>query len=529
MPAAPAAKKPTKEQRKPDVIVGDEVYCHHPKGPHAGKVKAHGEHGVTLDSGHKVRWEHVLGHKRRAGQEYSVVDEGEDGMIVQDKNGLRQFVAVPPEARTENMVVKSQAGTRVAMMLKAKPGAGGAYTGRPGLTQRQVTDKNGVLTKRWVSTAADAPPAQPGHHVGWVNGEHKGHGEVTASGRDGLRARDSAGGMHLVRHKHVTHHWADANSKPEKGPHGAEAHKGDPDHFNAAEFAKQHDDPDATPESIVAAHGPDAAGRIEQARQRLKDVQQTIDAHKSDDSWSEERAALHRKLMFDGIEVNGKKVPGMLAPEKVKAATPAPGEQPTFIALGGRGGSGKSSLNGRVYDDSRAIVIDPDHIKSMLPEYQGWNAHQVHEESSEVADRVIAMARMLGLNIVLDATMKSTEPVNRLVDDFNAHGYRTEAHYMHLPRQEATKRAIGRFMNGGEKGRFVPPEVVMGNTKNEANFDSIKGKVHAWSFHDNQGGKDEGPKLIAKKGEFATAPKQALRKAEPALIIFMSNKVQHEH
>ncbi len=222
--------------------------------------------------------------------------------------------------------------------------------------------------------------------------------------------------------------------------------------------------------------------------------------------------------------MNGKKVPGMLSAEKIKAATPAPGEQPTFIALGGRGGSGKSSLNGRVYEESRAIVVDPDHIKGMLPEYQGWNAHQVHEESSEVAERVIAMAKMMGLNIVLDATMKSGGTINRLVDDFNAHGYRTEAHYMHLPRQEATKRAIGRFMGGGERGRFVPPEVVMGNTQNEKNFDDIKKKVHAWSFHDNQGGKGEGPKLIAKKGEFATVGKPVLQKSLRPLIIVATKR-----
>ena len=191
----------------------------------------------------------------------------------------------------------------------------------------------------------------------------------------------------------------------------------------------------------------------------------------------------HRHLMVDHVEVNGKTVPGLLAPERIKAATPPPGQAPTFIALGGRGGSGKSSLNGLVYEESRAIVLDADHIKGMLPEYEGWNAHQVHEESSHVLESVLGMAKILGVNVVLDATMKTGKSIESKVDDFKSAGFRTEAHYMHLPRQEATKRAIGRFLNGGEKGRFVPPEVVMGNTKNEHNFDAIKGKVDAWSFH----------------------------------------------
>lgn len=223
--------------------------------------------------------------------------------------------------------------------------------------------------------------------------------------------------------------------------------------------------------------------------------------------------------MFDGVEVNGKKVPGLLAPDRIKAATPPDGQAPTFIALGGRGGSGKSSLNGRVYDEERAIVLDADHIKGMLPEYEGWNAHQVHEESSHVLESVLAMAKILGVNVVLDATMKTGKSIVDKVDDFKKAGFRTEAHYMHLPRQEAAKRAVGRFLNGGEKGRFVPPEVVLGNTQNEQNFDSIKHKVDAWSFHDNSGAKEEGPKLIASKGDPATVHKKILLKSEHAPIL----------
>lgn len=130
-----------------------------------------------------------------------------------------------------------------------------------------------------------------------------------------------------------------------------------------------------------------------------------------------------------------------------------------------------------------------------------------------VLDAVLRMAQILGLNVVLDATMKGAGIAEK-IDTFKKSGFRTEAHYMHLPRQEATKRAVSRFLNGGEKGRFVPPEVVMGNTQNEANFDKIKDKVDAWSFHDNSGAKDAGPTLIAKKGDAATAPKKMLIKSE---------------
>jgi hypothetical protein len=200
---------------KPGVIVGDEVYCHHPAGPHAGRVASHGKHGVTLEGGIKGRWEHVLGHKRRAGQEYTVVDEGEDGCIVQDKNGLKQFIAVPPEARQEQMIVKSQAGERLALFIKAD---GSPYMGRAGLTKKQIVDKRGVTTTKWVRAGQDMPAPKVGHHVGWVNGMHKGHGQVMTSGADGVTAKDPAGGVHRVPHGSVTHHWA-STQPPDRPPH----------------------------------------------------------------------------------------------------------------------------------------------------------------------------------------------------------------------------------------------------------------------------------------------------------------------
>ena len=81
------------------------------------------------------------------------------------------------------------------------------------------------------------------------------------------------------------------------------------------------------------------------------------------------------------------------------------------------------------------------------------------------------------------------------MQQFKDAGYRTEAHYMHLPRAEAAKRAVARFL--GPTGRFVPPEVILSNTGNEASFDQIKGLVDAWSFRDNSNSDGSGPKLIS--------------------------------
>lgn len=87
---------------------GDEVYFHKAGQPVSGKVLAAGRHGCTIDHGgkqHKVKWEHLVGHKKRAPQRYTVVEEGEDGLIVADGTGRKRYVGIPPEARTEQLAL----------------------------------------------------------------------------------------------------------------------------------------------------------------------------------------------------------------------------------------------------------------------------------------------------------------------------------------------------------------------------------------------------------------------------------------
>ena len=217
-PPAPRAEP----EPKPGVEVGDEIYIHHKGQPCTGRVKAHGRHGVTVDvagAAAQVKWEHVLGHKKRALQRYAVVDQGEDGMLVQDGTGRRRYVATPNDAKEDPMVAKSF--TR-PVMLFAKASAPGTYAGAPGLQKKQITDKRGVQTTKWVKTDQGSPPAQRGQHVGFQNGAHRGHGQVTASGKHGVTVRDAEGGDHRVHHEKVTHHWG-GDDKPDASPHTGEA------------------------------------------------------------------------------------------------------------------------------------------------------------------------------------------------------------------------------------------------------------------------------------------------------------------
>ena len=228
---AGADKKPSAgADRAAGTEVGDEVYFNHPTGPQAAAVVASGRHGVTVSHAgkpHKVKWEHVLGHKKRTNKEYNVIDEGEDGLIVGDAAGRRKFLNIPPEARMGDMILeKSLTGNRLVLFAK-----GGPVANRPGLSRKLVTDKNGVQVNKWVRTNKDAPkPRQaaggdggdkPPAHVGFEHGTFKGHGRVVSSGADGHQVEDGKGATHNIPHDAVTHEWH-GDEAPGGSPHGAD-------------------------------------------------------------------------------------------------------------------------------------------------------------------------------------------------------------------------------------------------------------------------------------------------------------------
>lgn len=504
--------KPPKPQAAPepraDVEVGDHLYVHHLGQPCTGKVMAHGKHGVTVDVGgqhHKVKWDKVLGHKQRIGQAYSIVDQGEDGMLVEEPGGRRRFIATPNESKEDPMVAKSMGSRPVTLFMKAIT----PYAGAPGLAKKQITDKRGVQTTKWVKTDQGAPADKKsgadkgygthnlnaGDTVQFKAGDFAGGGEIVGTpGADGAHVKDATGRVHQV-------HWSEVTGHDDKG--GADkpavkhevrgAQKPIPaDQFKAADFAKSHDDDSVTPEAILANFPPDTSDKITAVQERLKGIEQTIGQFKVNGQYNEERSKLHFKIISEH-----------LSPERIKSATPAEGDAPTFTILGGRGGSGKSWFDGNVYDANKAIVLDADHIKGMLPEYEGWNAAQVHEESGDIFDEITSLCAKLGLNVVHDKTMKTAKSTLNDVGEFKKLGYRVEAHYMHLPRQEAAKRAVARFL--GKTQRYVPVDVVLSNTSNEATFDEVRKLADKWSFRDNNVPQGQQPILISESTAAAPA------------------------
>ena len=209
-------------------------------------------------------------------------------------------------------------------------------------------------------------------------------------------------------------------------------------------------------------------------------------------TYTPERSALHEEIIQRFIN-----------PETVEKYTPKGNVNPTLTVLGGRGGSGKSWLTGDdgPVDKTKSLVVNSDEVKKRLPEYEGWNAGLLHEESSDIVSMIDHRAAALGLNVVLDGTLKSTNILERIAvyQAPEESVYDVDGYYMYASPETAATRAFGRWAEGGTyEGRFVPPEVVLGNVNNEANFDRLSAGFRYWEVYDNDA--DQGdPKLVEKK------------------------------
>lgn len=249
-----------------------------------------------------------------------------------------------------------------------------------------------------------------------------------------------------------------------------------------ADYYAKHDDPNVTSEKILSQFTPAERGEVAMGIIKANATPSSKELYtKKDGSYTEARLKLHREI-----------IQSYLSDENIAKATPEKGTAPTFIILGGRGGSGKSGFtNGKIneFDASKFIVLDSDAIKEKLrPPYKGWNAACVHEESADIFERITEIAMARGLNLVHDSTLRSAK-VEKTIKTMQGKGYDIEGHYMFVPRQVSATRAVKRYLGKGpdKRGRLVPVEVVLQNTENEKNFDTLKPYFKKWSAYDNSG------------------------------------------
>lgn len=338
------------------------------------------------------------------------------------------------------------------------------------------------------------------------------NGQVVSVGHDGVTIKDGG----------VVYQALFKNIKRNITREGSE----NPENFNGADYAKKFMDYKISElekskkgagvdyflkNYLPGAEGQEMGEKCNEYEQRVKDQiateGETISRYRLsgegvDAKYSKERSeSVHKKVYEE-----------YLSPEKIRKATPPAGEKPQLVILGGRAGAGKSWFTyegqGGIYEEDmkagKYIILDADTIKSFIPEYQGWNAGTVHEESSDLNKKLIKMCMDLGVNVIIDGTMASPKKAVAQVMDFKAAGYKTSCDYMFTPMQESMKRACGRFKtrSGDYSGRFVPLGIMTGMTANEDSFEAVKNIVDRYSFRDNYNQTNGQPTLICQKGNY---------------------------
>lgn len=211
------------------------------------------------------------------------------------------------------------------------------------------------------------------------------------------------------------------------------------------------------PQPIVIAAENDVLGQQVVARQAVEPPpptleQETIAKYQTaSGAWKPERKQLHEAIersYFTGM---------------------APVKAPTVRMLGGGPASGKSTLLRDV--PANFIHIDPDEIKTMLPEWdEGVRANdpgisgKVHEESSYVAKKVTSDAVRKNYNVIVDGTGDNTyDNLAKKVASYRTAGNRVVAEYVTVDTDTALERVR---IRGERTGRFVPDAVTQAIHRN---------------------------------------------------------------
>ena len=187
--------------------------------------------------------------------------------------------------------------------------------------------------------------------------------------------------------------------------------------------------------------------------------------------YTPEREALHREIILE--IVNEARSRGVPKDRKV-------------ILMAGVPASGKTTIrDSRILGESPMLIIDTDDVKRRLvsklearrelpdiPEFGPDERHlqlsgklqRVHSEASDVVTKVIAEARMQGLNMVVDDTMRDKDKTVRRIAGLRRDKYQVEACYVCAPieqaQEQARTRCIDAWLNHDPRGATVIPTEV---------------------------------------------------------------------
>lgn len=235
---------------------------------------------------------------------------------------------------------------------------------------------------------------------------------------------------------------------------------------------------------------PEIQEKMAEIEKRIREGSQSIEEHRDAETgeWTPERRALHERIIQGVMSEAGE------APEREE------GETKQIWVTGGLPGAGKSTvLEYREAFPEGTVKIDSDKIKTMFPEYEGWNASLLHEESSAIVQEIFRRSTEEGRDIVYDATLKTTTKAEDLVAGLQDMGYGVNVIYVDVPMAMAMDRAINRFATQG--GRYVSPMyIATHDSKNVKTLATLRDSVNSWEHWDNSQPKGGEPTLLATGG-----------------------------
>ena len=187
-----------------------------------------------------------------------------------------------------------------------------------------------------------------------------------------------------------------------------------------------------------------------------------------------------------------------------------PGERPVAVLLIGPPGAGKSSAGNPIIQSLgvKFATVNNDEVKAALPEYKGWNAAMVHEESAQIVENMV-MPKAINdrHNMILDGVGASANKMVKIAESMSSKGYDVHLVHVTIPTEKTVDRAWKRFAksafsNDSEPGRYVPIDYIADavDQKPTKTYEVVRdsGHVVSWSSYSNDVKRGEKPVLIDK-------------------------------
>lgn len=121
-----------------------------------------------------------------------------------------------------------------------------------------------------------------------------------------------------------------------------------------------------------------------------------------------------------------------------------------------------------------SLLVDADRVKAAMPEYNGFNAAELHQESSDVVEgALLTYAFKKGDNIVLPIVGKSQSTIEKVAKLAKDAGYEVHLTLNQVPPEVAVARAEAR---AAKSGRVVPKDYILNSVGNKPlqNFNEFK-------------------------------------------------------